>query len=71
MDRLLLEPPKEVQKKIFPWVTEALLQMEEGTQKQRITVINVLKLLKHLRIVILQDAVLMQEKFLAILYEMC
>jgi hypothetical protein len=45
-------PPEDLQKKIFPFIEEAL----EKTESNRVTTMEFLRLLKRLRIIILQDS---------------
>ena len=54
--RALLDPPLELQQKIFPWLEKALTD-QHNAQRRLMCTSGFLKLLQKLRTVILQDAV--------------
>ena len=62
LPRSQFEPPDELMKLIFPWV-ESVIQDLEQKKRKDLSTSGFLQLLKRLRVIILQDACFLVEKF--------
>ena len=63
LPRSMVEPPEALQKQIFPELETYLQKFSDGKIDSEITAVSFLKLLKYLRVVFLQDVVLIKEKY--------
>lgn len=63
LPRAVLEPPVELQHKVFPWADEWLGKIRSGIAESSNSAISFLKMLITFRVTLLQDAVFMKLKY--------